>query len=70
MLAVLAVMKAGDSVVVPWKSYGGTVQQWKSFFPRIGITGRFVDSLDPAEFEKQIDETSELQERTRRWKFG
>lgn len=58
MLAVLAVMKAGDSVVVPWKSYGGTVQQWKSFFPRIGITGRFVDSLDPAEFEKQIDDTS------------
>ncbi|ORY72759.1 O-acetylhomoserine ami [Leucosporidium creatinivorum] len=58
MLAVLAVMKAGDSVVVPWKSYGGTVQQWKSFFPRIGITGKFVNSLNPVDFEKQIDETT------------
>lgn len=36
--------------------YIGTYNQFKVFFPRLGITTRFVNGDKPEEFEKLIDD--------------
>lgn len=68
MLAVLALAKAGDNFIVPHKLYGGTWQQFASFLPRFGITGKFVDSLEPADFESQIDANSNRLDLKKIWR--
>lgn len=40
--------------------YGGTYNQFKVIFPRLGIQTKFVNSDDPEDFKKAIDENTKL----------
>jgi O-acetylhomoserine/O-acetylserine sulfhydrylase len=55
-LAISNIAAAGDNIVSTSYLYGGTFNQFKVQFKRIGITVKFVDGDQPAEFEKLIDE--------------
>ncbi len=55
-LALTTIAEAGDNIVSTSFLYGGTYNQFKVTFPRLGIDVRFVDGDDPAEFEKRIDD--------------
>jgi O-acetylhomoserine (thiol)-lyase len=54
-LAITNLAQAGDNIVSTSYLYGGTYNQFKVQFKRIGITVKFVDGDKPEEFEKQID---------------
>ncbi len=55
-LAITNLAQAGDNIVSTSYLYGGTYNQFKVQFKRLGIQVKFVDGDNPAEFEKQIDE--------------
>ncbi len=55
-LAITNIMGSGDNFVSSPNLYGGTYNQFKVTFKRLGIEARFADSLDPADFEAKIDE--------------
>jgi O-acetylhomoserine (thiol)-lyase len=55
LLAVTTIVKAGENIVSTSLLYGGTYNQFKVTFPRLGINVKFVDGDDPADFEKLID---------------
>lgn len=55
LLALTTLAEAGDNIVSTSYLYGGTYNQFKVTFPRLGIDVRFVDGDDPAEFERLID---------------
>jgi O-acetylhomoserine (thiol)-lyase len=55
-LALTNIMTQGDNFVTSPYLYGGTFNQFKVTFKGIGIEARFAPNLDPAEFEKRIDE--------------
>ena len=56
-MAIAALAHTGDNIVSTSNLYGGTYNQFKVAFPRLGITTKFVKGGDdPAEFEKLIDE--------------
>lgn len=59
-MTVAALAHAGDNIVSTSNLYGGTYNQFKVFFPRLGISTRFVKGDDPAEIEKQIDEKTKM----------
>lgn len=40
--------------------YGGTYNQFKVVFPRLGVQTKFVNSDDPEDFKKAIDENTKL----------
>lgn len=56
--AIETILKAGDHIVSQQSVYGGTYNLFKNTFPRQGITTTFVDSSDPANFEKAIQENT------------
>ena len=56
MLAVTNIAGVGDNIVSTSLLYGGTYNQFKVTFPRLGINTRFVDGDDVASFEKLIDD--------------
>ncbi len=58
--AVAAITSAGQNIVTGDKLYGGTYTQFSFPLKRFGIEARFVDSRDPANFEKAIDENTRL----------
>lgn len=55
-MAISALASAGSNIVSTQNLYGGTYNQFKVFFPRLGIKTKFVASDDPKEFEDAIDE--------------
>lgn len=55
-LALTNILESGDNFVTTSFLYGGTYNQFKVSFRRLGIEARFVDGDDPAGFEEQIDE--------------
>lgn len=55
-LAINNLAQAGDNIVSSANLYGGTYNQFKVAFKRIGIDVRFAASTDPADFEKLIDD--------------
>ncbi|MEM6841435.1 MAG: O-acetylhomoserine aminocarboxypropyltransferase/cysteine synthase [Bacteroidota bacterium] len=57
-LALNNICQAGDNFVSTRYLYGGTYNQFKVAFKRLGIEVRFVDGSDPADFEKKIDENT------------
>ena len=59
-MTVAALAHAGDNIVSTSNLYGGTYNQFKVFFPRLGISTRFIKGDDPTEFEKQIDDKTKL----------
>ena len=58
--AIAAITSAGQNFVTGDKLYGGTYTQFSYPLKRFGIEARFVDSGDPANFERAIDENTRL----------
>jgi O-acetylhomoserine (thiol)-lyase len=54
-IALNNIMQAGDNFVTTSHLYGGTYNQFKSQFKRLGIEARFTKTDEPAEFEQRID---------------
>ncbi|MGZ7031121.1 MAG: O-acetylhomoserine aminocarboxypropyltransferase/cysteine synthase family protein [Thermoanaerobaculia bacterium] len=54
-LALTTLAEVGDNIVSTSYLYGGTYNQFKVSFARLGIEVRFVDGDDAADFEKKID---------------
>ncbi|HLP18391.1 MAG TPA: O-acetylhomoserine aminocarboxypropyltransferase/cysteine synthase [Bacteroidota bacterium] len=56
LLAISTFVTAGENIVATSNLYGGTYNQFKVTFPRLGINVKFVDSDEPEAFRKLIDE--------------
>jgi OAH/OAS sulfhydrylase len=54
-LALTTIAQAGDNIVASSHLYGGTYNQFKVSFPRLGIEVRFVQEDDPEAFRRLID---------------
>ena len=59
-LAILNITRSGQNIVSTSYLYGGTYNLFHYTFPRLGIEVRFVDSSDPDNIEKAIDESTRL----------
>ncbi len=57
-LALNNILDIGDNIVSSPHLYGGTYNQFKVTFKRLGIEARLTDDLEPASFEKLIDENT------------
>ena len=55
-LTIATICEAGDNIVSTSFLYGGTYNQFKVAFPRLGIGCKFVDGDKPEDFEAQIDD--------------
>ena len=55
-LALNTIVDAGDNFISSPYLYGGSYNQFKVSFKKYGVQVRFSPNLDPAEFEKLIDE--------------
>jgi O-acetylhomoserine (thiol)-lyase len=55
-IALNNILQAGDNFVSTSHLYGGTYNQFKVAFKRLGIEVRFADGDQPEQFEKLIDE--------------
>ena len=54
-IALTNILQAGDNLVSTSFVYGGTYNQFKVQFKRLGIQVKFVNGDDPSDFEKAID---------------
>ena len=54
-IALTNILQAGDNLVSTSFVYGGTYNQFKVQFKRLGIQVKFVNGDNPADFEKAID---------------
>jgi O-acetylhomoserine (thiol)-lyase len=57
-IALNNILKAGDNFVSTSYLYGGTYNQFKVAFKRLGIDARFADGDNPASFRRLIDENT------------
>lgn len=57
-LAITNIVQAGENIISTSNLYGGTYNQFKVTFPRLGITVKFVDGDKPEEFGTLIDENT------------
>jgi O-acetylhomoserine (thiol)-lyase len=55
LLAISTFVMAGENIVSTSNLYGGTYNQFKVTFPRLGMGVKFVTGDDPEEFRKAID---------------
>jgi O-acetylhomoserine (thiol)-lyase len=55
-IALTNILEAGDNIVSTSYLYGGTFNQFKVQFKRLGFNVRFVSGDDPSDYESQIDE--------------
>ncbi len=55
-MALLALASAGDNIISTSYLYGGTYNQLKVLFPRLGVTTKFVKGDKPEDFGALIDE--------------
>ncbi|MFZ4058411.1 MAG: O-acetylhomoserine aminocarboxypropyltransferase/cysteine synthase family protein [Ferruginibacter sp.] len=54
-IALNNILQAGDNFVSTSFLYGGTYNQFKVSFKRLGVEARFAENDDPASFESKID---------------
>jgi O-acetylhomoserine (thiol)-lyase len=54
--SIINLAQAGDNIVSARNLYGGTYTQFNDLLPAMGITVKFVDSNDPENFRKAIDD--------------
>ncbi len=54
--AVINLAQAGDNIVSARNLYGGTYTMFNDILPALGITVKLVDSTDPQNFAKAIDD--------------
>ncbi len=59
-LAILTILKAGDEMVSANSLYGGTYNLFRHTLPKMGITVRFVDPIDPNNFRKALTPKTRL----------
>ncbi|MDR0697858.1 MAG: O-acetylhomoserine aminocarboxypropyltransferase/cysteine synthase [Tannerella sp.] len=57
-IALNNILQAGDNFVTTSHLYGGTYNQFKSQFKRLGVEVRFTPNDAPAEFESRIDDNT------------
>ena len=57
-LALNNIMQTGDNFITTSHLYGGSYNQFKVAFKRIGVEARFTENDDPSSFEKLIDENT------------
>jgi O-acetylhomoserine (thiol)-lyase len=57
-LALNNILQAGDNFITSSFIYGGTYNQFKVAFKRLGIGARFAEGDDAANFEKLIDQNT------------
>lgn len=55
-IALNNILSAGDNFVTTSHLYGGTYNQFKNQFKRLGVEARFTPDDEPASFEKLIDD--------------
>lgn len=55
-MTIAALAHAGDNIVSTSNLYGGTYNQFKVFFPRLGINTKFVNGDKPEDFKHLIDD--------------
>lgn len=55
LLALTTLVQAGENIVSTSDLYGGTYNQFKVTFPRLGINVKFAEGDGVSEFEKLID---------------
>jgi O-acetylhomoserine (thiol)-lyase len=58
LLAIITLAQAGDNIVSTSYLYGGTYNQFKVSFPRLGIQVKFVDGDNAEDFRQAIDENT------------
>ena len=56
--AIANILQAGDNLVSTSYLYGGTYNQFKSQFPRLGINVKFAEGDNVSSFESNIDENT------------
>ncbi|MDX2211716.1 MAG: O-acetylhomoserine aminocarboxypropyltransferase/cysteine synthase [Oculatellaceae cyanobacterium bins.114] len=56
LLAISNIAQAGDNIVTTSYLYGGTYNQFKVTFPRLGINVKFVEGDDAESFRQAIDD--------------
>lgn len=56
LIALSTIAQAGENIVSTSYLYGGTYNQFKVSFPRLGIHVKFVDGDNPDDFKKAIDD--------------
>ncbi len=54
-IAISTIATAGENIVSTSLLYGGTFNQFKVSFPRLGINFKFVEGDNPKDFERAID---------------
>lgn len=59
-LALLNLLRAGDTIVASSSLYGGTFSLFRHTLPRLGINTVFVDGNDPQAFADAIDDTTRV----------
>ena len=57
-IALNNILQVGDNFVTTSFLYGGTYNQFKSQFKRLGVEVRFTPNDNPEEFEKRIDDNT------------
>ncbi len=57
-IALNNILQTGDNFVSSSHLYGGSYNQFKVAFKRLGITVKFADGDNPADFETKIDENT------------
>lgn len=57
-IALNNILQAGDNFVSSSHLYGGSYNQFKVAFKRLGITVKFANGDEPADFEAKIDENT------------
>src|SRR5690606_30391913 len=55
-IALTNILEAGENFIASSNLYGGTYNQFKVSFKRLGIEARIADDLDPEQVEKLIDD--------------
>lgn len=55
-IAISALAHAGDNIIATSNLYGGTYNQLKVFFPRLGIKTKFINGDKPDDFKAAIDD--------------
>jgi len=59
-IALNNILVAGDNIVTSPFLYGGTYNQFKVNFKRLGVTVKFAEDNNPASFRKLIDENTKV----------
>jgi O-acetylhomoserine/O-acetylserine sulfhydrylase len=55
-IAIATLAHAGDNIIATSNLYGGTYNQLKVFFPRLGVQTKFINGDKPDDFKAAIDE--------------